>query len=254
MGWVPIWCFIISRSPPPKKERGGKKREGMAVASRRAGGVSHSPRSRMPPSQPKAGRTTLPVAARGERGPRKGGESRTKPRCLPPPPHSPRRGARRRRARRAEDETLASLPEVSQKPSSAPATRPPRSPPSEWGSPRIPQSPPLRMGSPAGRAPLAMRRARQPSHPSPSLGALLPSRWFLGEARRAVRAPNTGVRHGRRRHVPWARGSGKLRARHRRPHPRGSTRRSHLMDRLCGRGAGQRALDVSASAPCCMPE
>ena len=81
--------------PLPKTREEERKERAWPWHPEGQGGVSHSPRSRMPPSQPKAGRTTLPVAARGERGPRKGGESRTKPRCLPPPPHSPRHGAKK---------------------------------------------------------------------------------------------------------------------------------------------------------------
>ena len=79
--------------------------------------------------------------------------------------------------------------------------------------------------SASGQASLSKQRERcllpiTPSSTAP--GSLLPIGAIV-EARCAARAPPTGARHSRRRHVPRARGFGKLRARRRRPHPRGTS-------------------------------
>ena len=90
--------------------------------------------------------------------------------------------------------------------------------------PRISRGPSLT--SMGGRVPLSSLRALLsllfPLPDSP-LAASLPT-GALVEERRAARAPLLKGRHSRRRHVPQARGHyGKLRARRRRPHPRGNT-------------------------------
>ena len=123
------------------------------------------------------------------------------------------------------------------------------------GEPKTPNEPRARVGSLS-----AILRGKS--------GAILPPRHQLltaprssapsgaiGEARHAARAPSKSGRGAvvagmsRRRAAStanFARAAGAP--------TQGGTRRSHLKDRSCGRGAGQRALDVSASAPCCMPE